>query len=262
MKAKENLLDKFYPSKILVKSFFLGEIGKDKEIEKILSEPFTYLGKGRQSFVFLSKDEKYVLKFVRQDRLKLPIFYKNSFTSNGAAFEKEEKRDRWKKSYFIAYKKAKDLTGIVSMQLGDNRIKKEVVLIDLLGRSHLVPLENTAFILQKKVTLLEDLLIALRKKGEYTEVYKLFDSYLECLSTRLDQGIVNKTRRSIMNMGVCNNTVIEFDVGEWDYDSSLNSPISYNREVDRFTKHFEKWIDKNIPECKNYFVNKKKEYKK
>src|SRR5436190_23936608 len=37
----------------------------DQQTEHILNQPFYYLGKGVQFFAFISKDQKYVLKFIK-----------------------------------------------------------------------------------------------------------------------------------------------------------------------------------------------------
>src|SRR5688500_13829152 len=42
----------------------ISNIEKD-QIKKILAQPFYYLGKGCQSYVFISNDKKYVIKFLK-----------------------------------------------------------------------------------------------------------------------------------------------------------------------------------------------------
>lgn len=45
-----------------------------KELIPILSQPFTYLKKGRSSYVFVSDDQKYVLKFLRNPQISSPYW--------------------------------------------------------------------------------------------------------------------------------------------------------------------------------------------
>src|SRR5579872_5769568 len=48
--------------------------GIDDDTKKILSQPFHYLGRGRQCFAFASEDGKYVLKCIRTDKFKAPFW--------------------------------------------------------------------------------------------------------------------------------------------------------------------------------------------
>src|SRR4051812_6633707 len=47
---------------------------KLSSIKKILSQPFYFLKKGQQCFVFQSKDEKYILKFLRAEKITVPFW--------------------------------------------------------------------------------------------------------------------------------------------------------------------------------------------
>src|SRR5271156_5010255 len=45
--------------------------GEQAEFDKATSQPFYYLGKGCQSYVFASQDGKYVIKFFKYQRYRL-----------------------------------------------------------------------------------------------------------------------------------------------------------------------------------------------
>ena len=108
IKGKKESFKDFSIRKITSDYSPLNVVASNSVIDSILDQPFTYIGKGRQSFVFLSEDKKYVLKFVRQDRLKVPLFSKDPFFSNAISLQKSEKRASWEKSYLLAYEKAKN----------------------------------------------------------------------------------------------------------------------------------------------------------
>ena len=67
------ILDNWTPAKIIPANS-LAEIAQAKIV---LDQPFTYLGKGRQSFVFISQDGNYVLKFVKAHRFTASWLYKS-----------------------------------------------------------------------------------------------------------------------------------------------------------------------------------------
>src|SRR5579872_1944076 len=47
---------------------------KIDEIRKLLAQPFTYLNKGAQAYVFESQDKRYVLKFFRHSHMRPPFW--------------------------------------------------------------------------------------------------------------------------------------------------------------------------------------------
>src|SRR3569832_1589228 len=49
---------------------------QEDEIKTLLNQPYTYLNKGVQSFVFASEDGRYVIKFFRHDHLSPPFWSK------------------------------------------------------------------------------------------------------------------------------------------------------------------------------------------
>ncbi|MBI3237041.1 MAG: hypothetical protein HYZ48_05010, partial [Chlamydiales bacterium] len=51
----------------------------DVDLSCILDQPFHYLTKGAQSYVFVSADDRYVLKFFRIYHLTAPVWVKNLY---------------------------------------------------------------------------------------------------------------------------------------------------------------------------------------
>ena len=48
----------------------------DKDVLSVLDQPFHYLRKGNSAYVFVSDDDKYVLKFIRRPTLFPPFWAK------------------------------------------------------------------------------------------------------------------------------------------------------------------------------------------
>src|SRR5579872_1148087 len=74
-------------------------------IEQALSQPFHYLGKGRQSFVFASEDGKWVLKFFNQKYFQDPWYVKFEWPFFSKQREHElSKRARRREFYLNSYR--------------------------------------------------------------------------------------------------------------------------------------------------------------
>lgn len=104
----------FRPSKI----FFPAELSftdaSQKKIE-IDHQTFHYLSKGRQCFVFINEDKTYVLKFLRFDKLQLPLWTR-LFINHQKIKEKEKRRLAWGLCFSNVEKLPLDL-GILASQL-------------------------------------------------------------------------------------------------------------------------------------------------
>ena len=76
-KICESKTDKFTILSITPKRAFNPEfevgVADKNEMQKILAQPFTYLGYGAQAFVFESADKEYVLKLLKQRIYTTPL---------------------------------------------------------------------------------------------------------------------------------------------------------------------------------------------
>ena len=119
-----------------------------QEALEALLQPYHYLGKGKQSYAFASKDGKWVVKFFNHKYFKLPFW--------AAAFPKEKaKREKRKlfylNSYRIASKLLKEETGLVYLHQGWNLSPlPQLAATDPMGISHWINLNDIPFVLQKK----------------------------------------------------------------------------------------------------------------
>lgn len=180
----------------------------DLEAQEILKQPFYYLGKGSHFFAFVSEDERYVLKFVKQYR-SAPGFWFNP--------EKLERGvQRVINSCQLAYDSLKSETAIIAVHLQpDPQMPHCVQLIDKLGIAHSCNLNATSYLLQKKATPVNETTLTA------TEIEDL----KQLIKNRLDKGIVNKDVRP-RNFGLLDGHPIEIDVGAFaslstTYDEAL-----------------------------------------
>ncbi len=82
--------------------------------EQALSQPFHYLGKGRQCFVFESADGQYVLKFFNQSYLQMPWY--SFLIKEKEQTKRARRRHFYEHSYEIAFRKLGE--EIVYLHLG------------------------------------------------------------------------------------------------------------------------------------------------
>lgn len=131
-------------------------------VDSILSQRFTYLGKGCQSYVFLSQDGQYVLKFFKYQRFRTqPWLDYLSFIPWVERYRQEKiaKKQRRLNGFFnswrIAFDELQEHTGLLYVHLNKtNHLNKVLTITDKMGFEHYLELDQMEFLLQKKVQML------------------------------------------------------------------------------------------------------------
>lgn len=186
------------------------------EAKTILQQPFFFLKKGQQCFVFISKDKKYVLKFLRADKIAPPYW-----TSLLPASRTKHLRDRLQKkresdfaSYQIAYQELKQETGLVYLQLGNSpSLQQELTIYDNIGVIYHLPLNNVAFLLQKTTEDFYPHFIQALENRQEESLYPFLTSLASVLQERVQKGISDSDITLEYNMGMTDGTPVLFDVG-------------------------------------------------
>lgn len=174
-----------------------------EELEKILSQPFSFLGAGAMSYAFVSADGKMVLKFFRM---------KNFLPKPWHGKEKNAKRIAKLKQAFTAYKlgyeQLKEESGLIFIHLNrTSDLQKKVKLFDRDGKKHHVDLDSTVFVLQKRAELLYDHLAKVDNQKE--ALIALF----RLIQIRGQKGVVDDDHGVRNNFGFAEGRPIQIDIG-------------------------------------------------
>lgn len=241
--------DSFAPWKIEAPVSDLDLSAASDEIKQILSQPFHYLGKGRQSFVFVSSDERYVLKFFNKTYFQMSwfsfLFYEKEKR------KKEKRRFFFEKSYEIAFKEFGE--EILYLHLGSST---DLFAKQIQGPAHgvfRVDLNRVPFVLQRKG---EPFYAGLEKiyAREGTEgLCREIDRFIEQLSRRISKHIADDDSDIEHNWGYVQGRLFHLDPGRLYLDPSLKAPKRQKEEWHRATHHFVEWLQKNYPESAQYF---------
>lgn len=237
----------------------------DKELNdlsQILNQEFTYLGKGRQSYVFESKDHKHVIKFFRyhlvRPRLGLHLLKFSKKLDDYRKYrihKKHQQFEDWMNSYKVAYDELRDESGIVYVHLvRTDAFHKKVHVKDKLGRSYHIDLDNVGFLIQKKTELFSSTIRNLVKKHDIAGLKKIIHVYLETLATRNLKGIKNKDHSWIKNYGnIGLEEIYEIDTGRYSFHQpSLNEHELFVYLL-RYAHPLQKYLQDKMPEIIPYY---------
>jgi len=228
---------------------------EQKRIDQLLDQPFTFLGSGGWCFAFLGQDQKTVLKFYRHSH-----FLPSSIFKDFACKKLLLQSDPWPQDrpYFQAfnfnsctllYSEAKERTGILYVHLNKTQGKhKPVTLIDNIGIAHVIDLDKTEFIVQKKANLLFPHLQELSEQKKMDEAKQCIDDFLGCLLTLCQRGIRDNDRSLRYNFGFTEDGAVTLDLSSFEFDETLKSPGQYRKEIMNKTQRLSRFLRKYHPE--------------
>ena len=222
-----------------------------QKIDTILSQPFYYLGKGVQCYAFVSKDEKYVIKFLRLDRLCPSILYSQIALPSFLKKIRDERVDRKFGelsrdfiSYKIAYDLLKNYTGLEYIQLNKNGpINKKITLYDKINVLHEIDLKPLQFLIQKKADLFYVGMQKMLDRGDKDKARSLITQLVEYLCLRSSMGFYDKDPDINTNFGIQDDVIMQIDVGRFRHDITRMDPQIYINDVIRITDNFQQWLE-------------------
>jgi hypothetical protein len=191
-------------------------LNSPEEIQKaksILKQPFTYLAQGRQSFIFESSDGKYVIKFMKCQRINPAKWYE--FFSD-CRQERTLRFERLAKSMSLAKNPLQEQTGVLLLHVHpSNEIEQSLQLIDRLGISYTVDINKCPFVLQKKAIGAFSTLKTLYKENKIQELKARLNQLLDLFVERASYGISNPDGKLIghNNVGFLDTRAVYIDIG-------------------------------------------------
>ncbi len=219
------------------------------EVKKILQEPFSYLGKGRQCFVFVSSDQRYVLKFFNKTYFQMPWF---SFLCHKKEKAKRDKRRIFfEKSYEIAFKEFGEKIVHLHLAPSSDLFSKEIE-----GPAHQtfkIDLNQTPFILQKRGDPFYASLQRIYEQEGMQGLYREIDAFILQVSKRISRQIADGDSDVENNWGYVDGEIFHLDPGRLYFDPSLKSAARQKAEWHTATHLFIKWLKCNYPEASQYF---------
>lgn len=228
-------------------------------LDSILLQKFKFLSKGRQSFVFSSEDDKYVIKFFRYHRYTLPLSIKifssfpiiNNF-SNKLDGELKDFYIETMMSYKLTYEKLQRETSTIFVHLNKTSdLNKKITIVDKFNIKHIIDLDKYGFVIQKKAKSFSKEL--LRLKNDKNAFENLIASFFDNLNDIYKKNMMNNDRHVIDNLGVIDDRVVEIDIGRFSPNNKINQKQILENEARRYTVYLKRWLMKNNPDELAFF---------
>lgn len=234
----------FDPTKVAIP---LKDLQSDTYNVCLNSQPFYYLGKGRQCFVFESEDGKWVLKFFNKN-----YFSPHWYDGEKGKTKREQRRFFYENSYKLAQKEIGD--GIAFVHWGKTEEHLPTILVhDKAQRVFAINLNDVPFVLQKKGSpFYENLSVIYQNEGN-DGLYREIDCFIGKIKERIAKGIADGDSDVEHNWGYIEGELVQLDPGRLYIDDGLVETERRQIEWRRSTKSFYKWLKKNFPEGALHF---------
>jgi len=229
---------------------------EQENLDKILNQKFYYLGKGAQSYVFTSEDQKYVIKFFKFKHLKPSLFVDLLPPAPPFAdFKLKEKlrKDRKLHSVFNGYRLAygvhKEETALVYLHLNKtDHLKRSVVVKDKIGLTHVIDLDSIVFLIQEKGETLRTVMQHALKKGDLATAKKRIRQIMDLYYAEYQKGIYDHDHGVMHNTGFVGEKPIHLDVGKLNRDAAIRDLAVYKKDLQIIYNKIDKWYKDNYPE--------------
>lgn len=222
-----------------------------QEIKAILNQKFSYLGRGNQTYAFLSADGKYVLKFFRFGHLK-PVQWLEwlpnvSFVKKYRNQKRSSQEKRLSNNYqghWIASTYDCENCGLKFVHLNPTHyLNIQATVIDRIGFSHVIDLDTVTFVLQEKALIARDVFHRLLEKGSLAEAYQKIDQIFELYLSEYQKGVYDRDHNVIDNIGFSANRAIRIDVGKLRYDEEMKNKERYLLDLEeKVVRRINSWV--------------------
>lgn len=194
-------------------------------VKSILNQKFYYMDKGAQSYAFASENGEYVLKFFKFKHLKphwftelLPSISPFNHFKEHSRIRKQRKLASLFEGYEIAFAKNKEGAQLFFLHLTPTDfLGQQTTVVDKVGRKHLLDMDKTVFLIQKKGETLRNRLRLALNQGDISAAQKdialIINMYLE----EYQKGIFDRDHGVLQNTGFIGSKPFHLDVGKLSY---------------------------------------------
>ena len=233
-----------------------------KEKEAVFSQPFYFLDRGGQSYVFISQDQTLILKFFKKHyNIPDPLiqFIDSLLPQSLKTYRFQFLKTRKEKFYplfescKLAHTYLKEETGLLYVHLNPTTDLPPLQVIDCLGIKHFVNANTTSFLIQKRADLIFSHIEEKLAAHDLNGAKHLIHNMIEYIKRRSQQGIGDKDNGLKRNYGYIGDKAVSLDLGSFVFDDSLKDPAACEAEVERKTRHLAQWISGSHPELEPYF---------
>ncbi len=229
---------------------------EQKTLVEVLSQPFRYIGKGAQCYAFVSKDEKYVIKFFKFKHLKpnwlaeqlffLPFFHQYR---DQLAARKHRKLVGVFNGYDLAFRENRKNTQLLYVHLVPTKfLHVKTSLFDKIGWEREVYLDDVVFLVQKKGKTLRSCLHEWLKKENLLKAKEGLAQIFNMYISEYHNGLYDHDHGVLQNTGFVDGLPFHLDVGKLHKNHEIQELAKYKYDLQFIMYKIVTWIHHCYPQ--------------
>ncbi|MFI0434419.1 MAG: hypothetical protein ACH350_01650 [Parachlamydiaceae bacterium] len=227
-----------------------------QDLEKIMGQNFSYLGKGAQCYAFGSDDGEYVLKFFKFKHLKpnllveyLPPIPPLKGYRQSCIERKKRKLIGVFNGYDLAFRKNRQGTQLVYIHLIPTKdLHLQATLIDKIGLKRTIDLDDVVFLVQKKGVTLKTRLRHLLDEGKVREANDAVAHIIEMYVSEYREGIYDHDHGVMQNTGFIGSLPFHLDAGKLLQDDRIKQVEFFKKDLEQVMWKIDMWIKTYYPQ--------------
>jgi len=205
-------------------------------LKSIFQQKFKFLAVGSQSYAFVSEDGKYVVKFFMMKHLIPRI--SDLWHPEKIAYRRKNLLSIFQ-AHKLAYDELREDAGLVYIHLNkSDHLHTQLSVMDRLGRTHQIDLDNVEFVVQEKAELIFTRLEKLLHQKDPAKVQQCIAAILQLVQRRIDRGISDHDKAVKHNYGFIGDRPVHLDIGRIE-------KVSKPKEYKRISQRINKWLEQN-----------------
>ena len=225
-----------------------------REMRAILAQSYTYLTEGHDTYLFVSKDGEYVIKFFNMKQMTpkywlchipFPWLDENRLKN---VEERARARDELFRSVKIAFDSFRYQTGLMFTHLfKTDYLNMKVCVKDRWGIRHYIPVDEVPFVVQRRATPLKEHMQALLARHDEEEAIQSLCQILELVQEACEHGFIEPSDRLEDHYGFLEGRAILM-CGRLEPNPFLLREDRRLHEVFRVSRLLERWTKIHHPE--------------
>jgi hypothetical protein len=226
-----------------------------KNLQEILAQRFIYLDEGGQSYVFISENKEYVLKFFKFQKFNpsplvrcFPNIYPFKTLKEKHALKRKKKLFTVFNGYKIAYELHREKSGLIFVQLNPSSNLLSVKVVDKNQHEHFLSLNQIPFVIQKNGSMLGANLSKILKDSDLPEAKKRVEQLYELYLSEYEKGICDLDYGIMHNIGcTTEGNTFHLDVGKFIFDEKFKQPKHFKKHLNNVGAKLKSWFGKHYP---------------
>lgn len=215
-------------------------------LKTVLAQPFYYLDRGKQSYVFASQDGQYVIKFF--DIRAIDPTRRGPLASVDKV-SLERKMARLVQGYRLAYKQNLEGSGLIFARVAIGPLAGlEATLFDRFGRHHQIDLSQVPFIIQKKAVPTRILISASLENGDLPRAKSYLGRIVGMYLSEYSRGLYDRDHNFMYNTGFVDDRPIRIDLGRLRADPSFQNPSVMAKDLHKIALRVREWSERHFPQ--------------